>query len=355
MWMIRRKNAEELDSIVYFLSSALNAAIDDSTYLAHHRSMTPQIGAGLATSEIASRLAMFREQVCDVSQREFMLVTKLARARHWAQQLRRHEPHMRADIDAFLSVTAPCEGMVRNRATDAQSVFDGHAQPKRFLADRMPAGRVAAEAALSQMERLEAAERGELPDDDGPRYLIDGEISVEALNEACERLLTRMSVHYGWEDDSTGVENDAALRDQAATDAPDQPAENDAAVAAGAQPGKEAQEKAPDDTGGETSQAGAASAEAATGARNVDTAESAQAPTESSRDEQSGPPDNESQTTLDTDAGERDGTVAAGSPDGSDSDADADEAASAATCGDKEADDRAEPPHVAPPQQAASG
>jgi len=208
MWMMKRKSAEELDSILYFLSSALTSVIDDNSYLAHHGAAMPNIGAGLATAEIASRLAMFREQVCDVSQREFMVVTKLARARHWAQELRRHEPHLRADIDAFLSATARCEAMARNRAPDAQSVFDGQAQPKRFLADRVPGGRAAAEAAVSLVERLEAAERGEQPEPDGPRYLIGGEMSVEALNEACERLLARLSAHYGWEDDNAELEDD---------------------------------------------------------------------------------------------------------------------------------------------------
>ena len=208
MWMMKRKSAEELDSILYFLSSALTSVIDDNSYLAHHGAAIPNIGAGLATAEIASRLAMFREQVCDVSQREFMVVTKLARARHWAQELRRHEPHLRADIDAFLSATARCEAMARNRAPDAQSVFHGHAQPKRFLADRVPGGRAAAEAAVSLVERLEAAERGEQPEPDGPRYLIGGEMSVEALNDACERLLARLSAHYGWEDDNAELEDD---------------------------------------------------------------------------------------------------------------------------------------------------
>lgn len=215
MWMMRRKSAEELDGILYFLSDALTSVIDDNSYLAHHGAMVPKIGAGLAAAEIASRLAMFREQVCDVSQREFMVMTKLARARHWARELRGHEPHLRADIDAFLSVTAKCEAMARDCAPDPESLFDGEAHPKRFLADRMPAGRAAAEAALSLMERLEAAHSGEpLPDDDGPRYLIGGELSVEALDEACERLLARLSEHYGWDEapDALG-EGDTEARD----------------------------------------------------------------------------------------------------------------------------------------------
>jgi len=237
MWMMRRKSAEELDGILYFLSNALTSVMEDNGHLAHHGAMVPQIGAGLATAEIASRLAMFREQVCDVSQREFMVVTKLARARHWARELRRHEPHLRADIDAFLSVTARCETMARNRAPDPESLFDGEAHPKRFLAGRVPAGRSAAEAALSLMERLQAAERGDpLPDDGGPRYLIGGELSVEALDEACERLLARLSAHYGWEDglpDAIEQDGAAALEDEAAGALPAADTEQTAAVDAG--------------------------------------------------------------------------------------------------------------------------
>jgi hypothetical protein len=202
MWPIKRKSAEELDSILYFLSSALTSVIDESSYLVQHHAALPQIGAGLATAEIASRLAVFRQQVCDVSEREFVIVTRLARARLWAHELRRHEPHLRADIDAFLAATVRCEAMARERRSDAQSLFDGHAQPKRFLADRVPGGRVAADAALSLMERLEAIERGEIADDESPSYLIGGEISVEALNDACETLLARLAAHYGWAEEA---------------------------------------------------------------------------------------------------------------------------------------------------------
>ncbi len=201
MWMMTRKSAAELDGILYFLCDALNAVIDDSSYLAHHSAVAPKIAAGLAAAEIAARLAMFREQVCHVSEREFMIVTKLARARHWARELRRHERHLRSDIDAFLALTARCEAMARDCAPDPQGLFDGEAQPKRFLAGRVPGGRLAAEAALSLMERLEAADGSiPLPDDDTPLYLIGGELSVEALEEACERLLARLSAHYGWEE-----------------------------------------------------------------------------------------------------------------------------------------------------------
>ncbi len=223
MWPIKRKSAEELDSILYFLSSALTSVIDESSYLAQHNAALPQIGAGLATAEIASRLAIFRHQVCDVSEREFMIVTKLARARHWAQELRRYEPHLRADIDAFIADTSCCETIRRERTTDAQSLFDGHAHPKRFMADRLPGGRVAADAALSLMERLEAAEGNEASADDAPSYLIGGEMSVEALNEACESLLARMAAHYGWEDDAAEMETepDEVRESTEGSDAPD--------------------------------------------------------------------------------------------------------------------------------------
>jgi len=205
---MRRKSGEELDTILYFLSNALNSVIEDNGYLAHHRAAVPRISAGLATAEIASRLAMFREQVCDASEREHMVLTKLARARHWAQELRRHEPHLRADIDTFLSITARCEDLMREAGPDPQSLFDGDAQPKRFLAERLPGGRAVAETALSLMERLSAAESGEpVSDDAGPGYLIGGELSVDELNDACERLLTRLSVHYGWADEAP-VEDD---------------------------------------------------------------------------------------------------------------------------------------------------
>ncbi|RIA54955.1 hypothetical protein [Dichotomicrobium thermohalophilum] len=266
MWPIKRKSAEELDGILYFLSSALTSVIDESSYLAHHEAALPKLGAGLATAEIASRLAMFREQVRDVSEREFVIVTKLARARHWAQELRRYEPHLRADIDAFLATTARCETMARERPADAQSLFDGHAQPKRFLADRVPGGRVAAEAAVSLVSRLEAAESGKSRAEDGPSYLIGGEISVELLNEACETLLARLAAHYGWEDDTAEglAEDELQERDRPEPSEPDDeadavmtPSETAEAKADAEPPGEEA----PDSRAEDASEERAASTE----------------------------------------------------------------------------------------------
>lgn len=239
MWPIKRKGAEELDSILYFLSSAITSVIDESSYLAHHEAALPHIGAGLATAEIASRLAMFRQQVRDVSEREFAILTKLARARHWAQKLRRYEPHLRADIDAFLAATARCEAMARERTADAQSLFDGHTQPKRFLADRAPGGRTAAEAALSLMERQEGAEGTQQPGEERPGYLIGGEMSVEALNDACETLLARLAAHYGWEDGTPAPDTDSqdALSDYQEIDEAAEDAGDDAPSAPGASAG----------------------------------------------------------------------------------------------------------------------
>ncbi|MFP3920151.1 MAG: hypothetical protein ACLFU3_00470 [Dichotomicrobium sp.] len=331
MWMMRRKSAEELDSILYFLSNALTSVIDDNSYLAHHGATMPQIGAGLATAEIASRLAMFREQVVDVSEREFMVVTKLARARHWAQELRRHEPHLRADIDGFLAATASCEAMARNRMPDAQSVFDGQAQPKRFLADRVPGGAVAAEAALSLMERLEAAERGDVPEQKGPRYLIGGEMSVEALNDACERLLARLSVHYGWENEQAAVEHEneeAAQLDEAAEADGEEAQEPEASAAQDAE--AVAADNTPDATGGEERGAAASEADQSEAEEQPDTvsaaasSEAAEAtPDEQAEDVKSAPaPEEGAQSAADEAATD---TQQAGDPDDSDQDAASDQ------------------------------
>jgi hypothetical protein len=113
----------------------------------------------------------------------------------------------------------------------------------------VPGGRAAAEAAVSLVERLEAAQRGEQPEPDGPRYLIGGEMSVEALNEACERLLARLSAHYGWEDDN------AELEDDTEADTPELTNEADAPDAGTATPDEVTDtETAADDTAGDAAE-----------------------------------------------------------------------------------------------------
>lgn len=193
MWKMMQANEEQLEAVLYFLCSSLYSALEDSDYLSRNSCQLPELGPGLATTEIVSRLADFRERIWDVGNCEALVVTKILRARQWALELRRYEPHLRADIDAFLQATEVCKGMSERLVPDAHQLFDGDAQPRRFFARRI--------SACGTAESGAQAIEGASPDL-SHTYRIGGEVAVDEINDACERLLTRLGEHYGWDEEA---------------------------------------------------------------------------------------------------------------------------------------------------------
>jgi hypothetical protein len=206
MWNFNQASDEQLDSILFFLCSSLSSAIDDGDYLSRHSCELPDIRPGLATEEISSRLATFREQIWDVGNCEALVLTRITRAREWALALRRHEPHLRADIDAFMSATASCEPLSRRLMPDAGALFDGAAQPRRFFARRL---------APATLETLALAEsEPDAREDLLPHsYMLAGETNIADIIDACDRLLVRLGQHYGWDEmqPDTADDNDAVM------------------------------------------------------------------------------------------------------------------------------------------------
>ncbi len=208
MWKFDQASDEQLDSILYFLCSALSSAIDDGDYLCRNSYQLPDIRPGLGTEEISSRLAAFREQIWDVGNCEALVLTKISRAREWAVSLRRHEPHLRADIDAFMSATAACEPLSRRIMPDANALFDGAAQPRRFFARRMgPLTQGALALAAPETNENEADEA--FSGTAQRSYMIAGVTSMSEIIDACDRLLVRLSQHYGWDEMSGDIADEA--------------------------------------------------------------------------------------------------------------------------------------------------
>lgn len=197
MWFKMQASAERMEAVLYLLCSSLYSALEDSEFLTRGSCEVPDIGPGLGTTEIISRLADFRRRAADAGNCEALLVARINRARWWARELVRFEPHMRGDIQAFLVATNACEHLGERLRPDAYRLFDGAGHPGQFLTQRL-SPRSTATAALGELS--DASSRNKVSA--LPSYFVGGEVRMDDLQDACETLLARLAQHYGWEEET---------------------------------------------------------------------------------------------------------------------------------------------------------
>jgi hypothetical protein len=169
-----------VESIVFFLSEALRAAIEAGDGLQQSTLEAPQFAPDMECSEIADRLAHFRQHVSKLWSLELGMLAKILRAQDLAKELRMHEPILRPEIDTFRLATVMAADLRDLLLPTKEAMFDGTAQPKRFLEAR---GHVD-------------------PGGAGPRdallgYKIAGQLDVRLLIDACMALHFSLSARYG--------------------------------------------------------------------------------------------------------------------------------------------------------------
>jgi hypothetical protein len=199
---------EHLESIVYFLSESLRAAIEAGDRLQQSVCNAPQFTPGMEACEIADRLASFRHQTGELWGLEAMMLTKILRAGELARELRGYEPAMRPEIDTFRLATIIAGDLRDMLMPDAETAFNGAVQPKRFL-----------EA------RGHADFDGTAVNDPVSGYRIGGEVDVRLLMDACEALHFCLARRYGIETAPLMLSVEADDRDPAleAEGNPDEP------------------------------------------------------------------------------------------------------------------------------------
>ena len=171
-----------LESIVYFLSEALRAAIEAGDTLRQSGCDMPQLDHGMDCGELADRLASFRHYIQGLWSREVMMVAKILRARELAKELRAHEPELRPEIDTFRLATVSSADIQDMLLPDAQNLFNGAVQPKRFLETR---GYSTIGDGESGNQLL--------------GYRIAGHVDVRLLLDACEALHFGLAARYGFD------------------------------------------------------------------------------------------------------------------------------------------------------------
>lgn len=169
-----------LESIVYFLSESLVACVHTGDHLQHSVCRSPHIEPGMNCTEIAGQLAGFRKTMQDLWEYELLMVTKLLRANDLAKELRHYAPELKPEIDTFRLTAIMANDLRDKLLPNANSIFNGQTEPKRFLESR---GHVL-EGGAVRYEPL----RG---------YKIAGETDVRLLLDACEALHYSLAARYG--------------------------------------------------------------------------------------------------------------------------------------------------------------
>lgn len=171
-----------LESIVFFLSEALRAAIETGDKLQQIAFHVPQFAPGEESSEIFEKLAAFRHYVGELWSLEVAIIAKILRARDLAKELRVHEPVLRPEIDTFRLATTMAVDLGDMLLPKKEAVFNGKVQPRSFLKARCQTG--------SDAQALKGRLVG---------YKIAGQYDVRLLLDACIALHFSLSTRYGYE------------------------------------------------------------------------------------------------------------------------------------------------------------
>jgi hypothetical protein len=182
MGLLSTVDEGHLESIVYFLSEALRAAIEAGDSLQQSGCDVPHLDHGMDCGEIADKLASFRQYIQGLWSQEVLLIAKILRARELAKELRVHEPELRPEIDTFRLATVSSADMQETLLPDAQNLFNGAIQPKRFLEIR----------GYSAIDDAGGA-------DSLLGYRIAGQVDVRLLLDACEALHFGLAARYGFD------------------------------------------------------------------------------------------------------------------------------------------------------------
>lgn len=198
MGILSNEDEDHIESVVYFLSEALRAAIEAGDNLQQTACEAPQLGVGMTCTEMAASLASFRESIRALWNEEAFLIAKILRARELVKELRTLEPELRPEIDTFRLATVSVPDLQAMLLPDAQYFFNGGAQPKRFLEQR---GHGVADAAGRS--------------DPIAGYKVAGHTDVRLLVNACEVLHFGLAARYGFDSlPSRSVVEEPLLLDQ---------------------------------------------------------------------------------------------------------------------------------------------
>lgn len=180
-----------VESIVYFLTEALRAAVESGDSVQQSLCEAPKLAPGMNCGEIAERLAVYRKHLRAIWSYEVLLVAKIMRARELAKELRVMEPELRPELDTFRLATVSCADLKELLMPSAQTAFNGADQP-RSVFDSF-------NTALFEGARGDAFSG----------YRVAGHTDIRLLLRACEMLHFSLAARYGDDQDALHFQSSA--------------------------------------------------------------------------------------------------------------------------------------------------
>jgi hypothetical protein len=184
-----------VESIVYFLSEALRAAVESGHSVHQSLCEAPQLSPNMNCGEIADRLAAYRKHSRAIWSYEAMMVAKITRARELARELRAIDAELRPELDIFRLATVTSADLQELLLPSAQNIFNGVDQ-RNWSDDR----------GASLFDGSKA--------DPLTGYRIAGHTDMDLLLNACESLHFALAYRYALESLPTRFATDERMAEE---------------------------------------------------------------------------------------------------------------------------------------------
>lgn len=180
---------EQLQSIVYFLSDHVCCALEAGEAIQALSYEPDEVLSDLTSDEILVRLDDFHQFLNLIRHYEYLVLTRLNQARHWATQLRQMDSGFRPIIDLFTTATSMVDDANGLLGEDDQAVFNGAGEPQHFMESRC----------LVVRERSQDGRPKKVSADE--HFLLGGKVLLEALLEVCNTFHLSLDSRFSFDEE----------------------------------------------------------------------------------------------------------------------------------------------------------
>ncbi len=174
---------EKLQSLVYFLTDHLFAAIEAGENISAATFSQSETKGDLVGSDILAELENLRGFINDLSDWEEELVTKVLQARQWSGYLKEYDPFFKPIIDLFSSATHPLTDIAAQIRDHHDRHFEGGDHPDWYIQSR------ALNVKQSKQGQILSLSTGDI-------YLIGGHVRLGQLLEMSETYLETLEARF---------------------------------------------------------------------------------------------------------------------------------------------------------------
>lgn len=174
---------EQTQSLVYFLTDHLFAAIEAGEKLRAARFHQLPIAHELTSEEILDELHNLRTFITDLSDWEEELVTKTIQARKWSSYLKDQDAFFKPIIELFASATHPLTDIAAQIRDHHDRHFEGGDHPDWFIQSRALAVQKSPNGQILSITSSDI-------------YLIGGAVRLAQLIELCETYLETLESRF---------------------------------------------------------------------------------------------------------------------------------------------------------------